>query len=121
VRREKPSDYTIEYLRSRITVNENGCWETGANPPLASLGGRYIKMARVSLALVDPNFDINNPKIYACHKCDNNMCINPDHLFAGTASDNQQDFWDKVKSGRRFRNHSAKPFRVPPHCISVGQ
>jgi|TARA_R110000822_G_scaffold125342_13_gene260054 hypothetical protein len=30
--------------------------------------------------------------LYICHRCNNKKCINPEHIYAGTAKENAQDF-----------------------------
>jgi len=43
-----------------------------------------------------------------CHICDNPPCINPEHLFLGTAKENTQDMVKKQRHNHGERHHFAK-------------
>lgn len=80
----------------------NRCWERpGANVhryPVIMTRVNGVSRSRLATRV---SFELANGPIPAgmqvCHRCDNPPCINPAHLFVGTASVNA---WDKVAKGR---------------------
>lgn len=49
-----------------------------------------------------------------CHKCDVKCCVNPDHLFLGTQSENMAD---KVQKKRQARGQSHGMSKVTPEIV----
>lgn len=77
------------------------CWEwTGSvlahGYGQIGLGSSNVGTHRVAFFLAHGRW----PQNHCCHRCDNRRCVNPEHLFEGTALDNMRD---KVAKGRASR------------------
>lgn len=89
----------IDRFSDGITVNkETCCWEV---EPTAKGGYGKINVLGKTMLYHRASFELYVGKIpdgmMVCHKCDNPRCVNPVHLFIGTAKDNMDD---KIEKGR---------------------
>jgi len=85
---------TLEKFKTLYTKDSvTGCWNWTGKVGLKGYGilPRPFKGAHRWI-YEQIHGEINNPKLYVCHKCNNKLCVNPDHLYLGTAKDNARDY-----------------------------
>jgi hypothetical protein len=89
----------LERFMNKIS-HSGECWiwtgarYTSTGYPMAVVDGKNVQAHRLAYRLFRGEFD---PALHVCHTCDVPLCVNPDHLFLGTAKDNLQDC---AKKGR---------------------
>jgi hypothetical protein len=84
-----------ERFWARVEQGE-ACWRwTGYATPSGYGMHQDLIASRVSYVLAVGPISAG---LFVCHRCDNPICVRPDHLFLGTHSDNMRDAMAK---GRR--------------------
>lgn len=77
------------------------CWNWTGSHNRNKWGKRYgtIQMGEKNMLAHRVSYEIFKKAIpkgkIICHQCDNESCVNPDHLWIGTYSDNMQDMIQK--------------------------
>lgn len=99
----RPRDIARFWTKVSVGRGLDACWRWDASVVQGKgygqfkLDGKMLHAHRLAYEL------IHGPipgAMHVCHRCDNPSCVNPDHLFVGSAMDNVRDCMEK---GRRRR------------------
>ena len=86
----------------------NGCWEWTRSVGSHGYGNIRVNCQgelthRLSMRLFKP--DEYNNALMVCHRCNNRLCVNPDHLYMGSYEDNYRD---AKNDGKALDNGNSK-------------
>lgn len=95
----------------KFVFRQDACWEwTGGlvskrGYARFKIEGERFTVSRIAYALA---YGYVPEDKFVLHECDNPKCVRPDHLFLGSATENQHDMKIKGRAARGERSASAK-------------
>ena len=113
--RFSPTSARLDRFNQLVTVS-SGCWNWTGKKNWKGYGvfwacGRYVGAHRFSYYAYRGSIPNG---LFVCHICDNPGCVNPSHLFLGTARDNTQD---SIRKGR-YWNPRGSHYRATPEKVA---
>lgn len=113
----RPRD-PVERFLSKVTYEPNsGCWLWVGGWQRAGYGHMHYNGEIVAHRVSAHLFKGGIPSgLHVLHRCDVRECVNPDHLFFGTHSDNMKDC---ARKGRAIKPSIRKTHCVRGHDLSL--
>lgn len=95
----RPRDHATRFELQYTPVTETGCWLWTGTVGSNGYGqfGHDYKLQSAHRASYERHVGKVPKGLYVLHKCDVKLCVNPAHLYVGTALDNRQD---AIRRGR---------------------
>jgi hypothetical protein len=93
----------VERFMAKVSKNaDTGCWDWGSTVVgqygAFTISNKLKKAHRVSYCIHIGDIGCG---LIVCHRCDNPLCVNPEHLFIGTHKDNSRDMSSKGRVSSR--------------------
>ena len=100
----------FDYFEGKYVVSPTGCWlwtrgrfTKGYGCTALKVEGKFkmLRAHRHAWTLAYGPIQVRpqgEPPLFVCHKCDVRHCVNPEHLFLGTVTDNVRDMENKGRA-----------------------